>query len=126
MAKEKGYTEAPDPTEDAKQAASHLVSSIGPPQKGESMADYWKRMAPVALQATMIRALHGDHAASATMFEMVKAPVVEGAKAQVQLTQFSDRNGKSNRLTQTLTAPVSEAQVLLARGGISTAQGPSR
>lgn len=126
MARKEDTSEFQDPSEDAKQAAVHLTAGVDAPLPGETVADYWKRMGPIALQATMIRALHGDNAASATMFEMVKAPVVEGAKAQVQLTNFSSSTKGANRLAQSITAPIDEARALLARGGLSTAQGPTR
>lgn len=88
-----------DGDEDAKsglkpnEAALHLLDRIPDPGPNESVMEYWRRLGPLATQATMIRALHGDHQASATLFKMVEAPVV----SEVQLSQITDGAGGQMR-----------------------------
>lgn len=88
-----------DGDEDAKsglkpsEAALHLLGRIPEPGPNESVMEYWRRLGPLATQATMIRALHGDHQASATLFKMVEAPVV----SEVQLSQITDGAGGQMR-----------------------------
>ena len=77
------------------EAAMSLLSRIPDPLPGETQLDYWRRVGPLATQATMIRALAGDHQASAAMFKMVEAPVV----SEVQMMQVTGGGGQIQSIT---------------------------
>ena len=93
------------------EAAMRLLDRIPDPAPNESVMEYWRRLGPLATQATMIRALSGDHQASATIFKMVEAPVV----SEVQLTQLTDGTGGQMRSITGMIEQISSGKISATR-----------
>ena len=94
------------------------VELIGPeyldqldPKPGEDMMKYWQRINALGASVMMKRAFMGDKQATATMYRMLEAPVLQ----EVTMTQINAKGGNMKQVKGTVRG-LDDLQMALISG----------
>ncbi len=118
MAKKDDFKETPEPSL-ADELGQEMVSAGDfKPMPGETALDLWTRLSAKALELTMTRAALGDRQALATVYDMVKAPVL----AETQMMELETNKGRLRSVSggSKSQAMLNSAAVALIDGSVST------